>query len=109
MGGSQSCFNKLYVAISPWVGDDFKYVGELLISDTNCKMTLSNRSMRGLGSGGSGDATVYEPNKCLLSDQYGSVDVSFVSSNELRHLTGSNSNIQAQLNRVRESTFPKYT
>lgn len=80
----------------------------ILVPYTHGKIALPNRSTSEFGSCGSGDANVYEPNKCLISDQCGSVDVSSVSSNELRHLTRYTSNIQAHLSSVRESTVSNY-
>lgn len=60
MRGPQSSF-KSYGAIGHWVGDDVNQIGQILICDTKCKIAVPNRSIRELGSGGSGDANVYNP------------------------------------------------
>lgn len=54
----------------------------------NTKIGVSERNIGDIGTGGNGDTSIYQPDKCLISDQYGSVTVSHVSSHELRHLTG---------------------
>lgn len=91
MRGSQSSV-KAYGAISPCVTNDFDQIGRILISDPNGKISLSARSISELGSGGGGDAPVYEPNRCLLTDQYGGANVSNMSSIEKICLTGVDSN-----------------
>lgn len=61
---------------------------EILISDTKGKIALSEGNLSELGSGGGGDAAVYDPNRCLITDQYGGVTVSTITPNEFRHLAG---------------------
>lgn len=45
---------------------------------------------------------MYAPNRCLISDQYGGVTVSNVSSDELKQLMGVNFNINTAMRELQD-------
>lgn len=64
------------------------------------KLSLSERRISELGSGGGGDAPVDEANRCLATDQYGGATGSTITPNGSIHLSSIKVSINAAISEM---------
>lgn len=88
--------NKNYGAIRPWMTGNVDKVGQILISDTHCNISLSANTVGELVI----RTPTYTAGKCLISVQDGLVAASTVTSDEVKYLTGVNTNIKERLDEL---------
>lgn len=91
---------KAYGAVSLGFQGKCKSIGRIQESCIHGKMTTADKCLGDIAGGDGGGTGVFTPNTCLVSDAYGIITASTASSNELGHLVGATSNIQAQLNTI---------